>query len=189
MELSIESIPVLIKSDHYSVEDSPEGIGGILTPSPQQIQISAPKPSPVPKVPAFSEPLTLPSESLDHDDIPFGNLLRRSVVKVSPSKRAPLSQLREEPEDLSSTTNTSSETETNPVPGFEFVSVKPPPFAPPADPSADPATFFSTLQNPPPLESLNMPITPFHEIERQMSGFEENVDMFDEFVKKLCNEY
>ena len=185
MELSIESVPVLIKSDHYSIEDTSEGTG-ILIPggggNMQQVLLQ--KPVPVPKVPAFSDPLTLPSEEFDHDDIPFGNLLKRSVIKTSPIKKAPMPRVREEPEDLSN--STSIETDPNPVPGFEFISVKPPPFAPVADPSTDPATFFSTLQNPPPLQSLNRLGTPLHEIDKQMMGFEENVDLFDDFVKQLC---
>jgi autophagy-related protein 13 len=182
MALSIESRPmnpVLIKSNHYSVDDS---INGPEVQDPF-------KPIPLPKIPAFSDPLTLPSEELDPLDIPFGSLLRRSIPARSPREDSP--QMIIEEQEVSSS---ASESDAMNMGGgaFEFVNiqrVKPIPFANVSDPASDPASFFSTLQNPPPLESFeSLPPTPVSEIDRQLDSFEENLGVFDEFVRNLCLE-
>jgi len=190
MALSIESRPmnpVLMKSNHYSVDDSING------PEAHQDPF---KPIPLPKIPAFSDPLTLPSDELDPFDFPFGNLLRRTSVHAkSPREDSP--QLIIEEQEVSSS---ASESEALNLGGggdggaFEFVTlpiVKPIPFAPLPDPASDPASFFSTLQNPPPLESFeSLPPTPSTEteIDKQLEAFGENLTVFDEFVKNLCLE-
>lgn len=182
MALSIESHPmnpVLITSNHYSV-DSDSNTGT----DPQDPF----KPVPVPKIPAFSDPLNLPSEDSDPLDIPFGNLLRRAVPTKPAREDSPQMMLVEQ--EVSSSASESEALNPGNGGGFEFVTIsglKSPPFAPVADPASDPASFFSTLQNPPPLESFEtVPPTPASELDQQLDAFEENLNVFDEFVRNLC---
>jgi len=183
MALSIESRPmnpVLMKSNHYSVDDSINGPDGHQDPF---------KPMPLPKIPAFSDPLTLPSEELDPLDIPFGSLLRRSSIHAKSPRDEDSPQMVIEEQEVSSSASESDAMASGDGTGtFQFVTItKPIPFAPVPDPASDPASFFSTLQNPPPLESFEcLRQTPTSEIDKQMETFEENLTVFDEFVNSLC---
>jgi len=206
MEMSFEQSPVVVKEDHYSMDSSlntksqADLLNGV---SPQ------PNPNPV-KIPAFSDPLpptfitsgsSMGDPNFGGDDIPFSNLLKKSLLNSSkyspggiPSRKfeinsdsennstSTIPELDSSRQQQQSSTHTGSDGSQE----FEFLEVKPLPFAPEvSDTSSDPAAFFTSLQKPPVLDSLEGPTT-HDDIDKQLSTFEENLPIFDEFVNKLC---